>query len=386
MSRMSNVRQEFESHIADKADELVGQGVEREEALRQARQSFGNIEKYEREVLTLNGTQTFFTPTRLATVGAVVAICLSLGTWLRQYPLTGVLFQPVLLGTVYLGLFAVVTRTLAWLLEYWGITSRTALWASLLFGVVVNMSLTLVNDLDNFLVPLHGVVLALLLLVALQRHWGALPIFVKKMFIYGFGIATTWSAIHGKALFAFLYTQPCLYLTRDTTPLTGILATCRQVPLAHPALWPLYALTLIALFAGVRFLGRYWKNSSSRQYRKVALSVVFAALPLLPLTVHDVNNYGKVDVISWKPAIFQAYQEILGRDPEPKDITFYARTRAYTQLPRVREVLYQSVERTLVIDKLHREILGRSASAVEIVFFVEGRQAVEEIRTVLRQE
>ncbi|MEK7570076.1 MAG: permease prefix domain 1-containing protein [Patescibacteria group bacterium] len=386
MRRPSNVRQELESHIADQADELVEQGIDREEALRQARLAFGDIKKCEQEVLAFNATRLLFTPMILAAVGAAVAICLSLGSWLRQYPLTGVLLQPVLLGAVYLGLFTLVTRALTWLLEYWSITSRTALWASLVFGVAVNMSLTLVNDLDDFLVPLHALALALLLLAVLQRHWRALPIFYKKIFIYGFSITATWSAIHGKAVFAFLYTQPCLYLTRDTTPLTGALAACQQVPLAHPVLWPLYALGLVALVAGVRFLGRYWKNTGSYRSRKVALSVIFAALPLLPLAVHDVNNYGKVDVISWKPAIFQAYQDILGRNPQSKDITFYARTRAYTQLPRVREVLYQSVERTLVIEKIHQKILGRSASTAEINFFFEGRQTVEEIRTTLRQD
>ncbi|MFZ6036485.1 MAG: permease prefix domain 1-containing protein [Patescibacteria group bacterium] len=386
MSDRDDIKQELESHIADGADELIATGVSPEDAYAQARARFGNVQKYERETLSVMRRRSLMHPTFVASVAMAVAIVLSLGYWLKQYPLNGVLAQPILLSLLYVGIFSVVIIVIKLLSEYWGLRSLSALWSAILFGLMVCISITIMHDIDKVLVPFHAIVLASIIVVGLMRFWSRLPVFFKKVCIYGFALVTTWSALHGKELFRFIQPDACLYLTRDTTPLVGELAHCQQLAFFHPLLWPVYFVIIVGVIGGAYFLSRYWRNQGSALGRKLFVSAAFAVLPLLSLSFPDINNYGAVDIISWKPEIYLVYQEILGRQPEQKDIEFYTYTRAYRTMSRVKDVLYASYERTLVIDNLHRAIIGRPASSVEIEYFVQGRQSVEEIRHELEQQ
>ncbi|MBI5037929.1 MAG: hypothetical protein HZC01_04490 [Candidatus Kerfeldbacteria bacterium] len=386
MSVRDDIKLELESHLADATDDLIKQGMTPDAAAEAAKRKFGNIEEIASEMQVTRQRRSIFSPNLIVSLALSVGIIVSLGYWLKQYPLSGVLMQPVILGLLYVGIFAAVAIIVTWLSEYWGIASQAALWSALVFGLMVCIAITIVYDLDKVLIPFHAIVLGTLIAAVLMKFWSRLPVFLKKTIIYGFTMVTTWSALHGKELFRFIQPDACLYLTRDTTPLVGELAHCQQLAFFNPLLWPIYFIMLVGVTSGIYFLGRYWRNQGSTLGRKLVVSAAFAAIPLLSLSFHDINNYGAIDIISWKPEIYQAYQEILGRDPEFKDIDFYTYTRAYRSMSRVKEVLYRSYERTLVIDKLHQMMLSRPASDAEIDHFVETRQSVLEIRHELERQ
>jgi hypothetical protein len=152
------------------------------------------------------------------------------------------------------------------------------------------------------------------------------------------------------------------------------------------ALFPAYLFLLLGIPFLWLFVLQYVRNNGTRAYRKLSMSAVIVALPFMPLFVHDVNNYGELDILPWKADIYVAYAEILGRAPEQKDIDFYGMTRSYKQMEQVRDVLYRSAERRLKIDLLYREELHRSATEEEIDAYVESRSSVGTIRDDLRAQ
>lgn len=108
-------------------------------------------------------------------------------------------------------------------------------------------------------------------------------------------------------------------------------------------------------------------------------------VPLSPLFAYDVNNLGELDVIRWKSDIVLAYNELLDRDPEEKDIVFYAQTRAYLDMDRVRAALNESEERRVVISAQYKEQLGRDATEEEIEQAIQESSSITELYAELEQ-
>lgn len=382
MSSRRDIELELNDHILETVDELRAQGLTPPEAERQARARFGSPEKIASEIAELDRQRAWWTPHVSAALGATIAIVVSLGYWLRQYPLNSVLLQPIGLSLLYLGIFSAVTLVVKWVSEYFGLRSRHAVWLILLFSLLVNFSVTTVYDLDKVFIPLHALITAVAVAGLVVWRWSSMSVLAKRSILFGFAIVATWSAFHNQPMLAWLQTPPCIYITPDQVPAEQ-LARCQHWSWLTSGLWPVYLTIVLGIIVGANFLRHYWHNAASRRLRKIGMTLAFVAIPILPITMHDINNYGQVDIVSWKPAIYQAYQDILGRRPQQKDIDFYGYTRSYQVMPKVKAVLYASRERRLKIDLLHREILQRPASAAEIQFFVDGRQTIQEIRDYL---
>ncbi|MFA6908452.1 MAG: hypothetical protein WC289_01045 [Patescibacteria group bacterium] len=384
MDIRTDIREELETHLRDCEDSLISDGVHPRDAHTRAVQLFGELHRVELDVAREHQRQSLWSM-RAIIVGMVfLAIAISLGYWLRSYPLTGALFQPVMLSILYLGIFALVLVLIRWMVEFWGLNSKEVLLFSLLFSLLINVSITAIYDIDKVLVPIQAILVGSLLLAVVITFWNSLSVFARRVAIYGFAIFAIWTAIHGQATISFLGLPSCIYLTRDAVPLSGELAQCKEMPFFYPLLWPVYAVIISALFVTFHFLKRYVASAGTFAHRKIVMTTALALVPLLPLAVHDVNNYGKIDVISWKPAIYQSYHNILDRDPQPKDMDFYAYTRSYQNIKRVEAVLYASQERRIKINLLHQEILHRDASEAEMDFFIQSRMTVTDIRTKLQ--
>lgn len=385
MSSRRDIELELQSHLIEAADELRAQGVSNDDAQQQARERFGSTENILAAITALEPHRAWWTPHASAALGAVVAIVISLGYWLRQYPFSSVTFQPISLSLVYLGVFAAVTIVVKWICEYYGLQSRQAAWLSLLFALLVNFSVTTVFDLDKVFIPLHALMVAGAVIAFVVWRWTSLSVLGKRAVVYGFTLLTTWSAFHNQPMLSWLQTPPCIYITPDQVPAEQ-LAKCQHWSWETSGLWPIYLVALTGLFMCARFLIRYWHSRGSFRYRKLLLTMAMAAVPLVPLGMHDINNYGQLDIINWKPEIYQAYLDILGRRPQQSDIDFYSLTRSYQVMPKVKAVLYASRERRIKIDLLHQEILHRPASTAEIQYFVDSKLTIEKIRAALSSQ
>lgn len=382
MSTIQEIRLELESHLIDAADELSSPPLDGAVTHPQSLGNFGPLEVVTKSVLAVESKQTM-TGATAGKLGMLLGIIISLGLWLQRYPLNGAVLQPIILSIVYIGIFALVLLSVKWVAEFWGMQTRKVLWLSLIFSTLVNLAITIVYDVDNIFVPLELLLVGVGIAFPLGVWWPSMSIFSRRIFLYTFALFATWSALFGQAVLEFVFPAPCVYVTPDNVPLTGLLASCQQVAPGGMLLWPLYALAGVGIFFIAIFLKKYWQNPASALRRKIIISIALSAVPIVPLAVHDVNNYGRIDIIAWRPAIVQAYQDILGRNPQPKDMEFYALTEAYQNMTRVKSVLFASYERRLKIDLLHQEVLHRHASPAEIQFFVDRQYPVKKIRQLI---
>jgi hypothetical protein len=151
-------------------------------------------------------------------------------------------------------------------------------------------------------------------------------------------------------------------------------------------LLPIYITLFIGIPYFIYFLIRYCLNKGSKIYRKIVLTSATISCLIVPVLFNDINNYNQISIIPWKAEIYNIYQEVLGRDPEEKDIEFYAITRAFKDMSKVRQILYTSKERKVKINLIFVEVLNRQATAKEVEFYVAKRFGVEEIYNRLRNQ
>ncbi|MBI3963620.1 MAG: hypothetical protein HY341_01345 [Candidatus Kerfeldbacteria bacterium] len=380
------IREELDSHLAELIEDFVADGFAPDAAEHEARRVFGNPTQLADAVAAIDGRRRFGTSFRLSIVRFYAFIALLLGiVFVSGHPhINGTIVEPLALTWLSVGVILLVTRVLHWVVEYTGYDTARPMLVGTAFSALVGMSITILFDVDKFLVPLYILALGILSAALGTAFWDRMSVMVRRVLVYGYGSIATWAALNAGLVLNLLGVQRCVYLTPDVLPIPQDLAQCTQIPWQSSALYPFYAMLAIGLpYLGV-FLFRYWQSHASFTYRKALLTLAVAAIPAVPSMTHDINNLGQLDVVRWKPAIFESYQDILGRDPQDKDIEFYAMTRAYRDLPRVRAVLYASHERQLKINLLYEESLGRPATEQELQSAVAAHRTVEQIRRDLQ--
>lgn len=379
------ILEELEGHIEDAVEDLVHQGMDEKSARKKAHSQFGNFESIHEEVSAIHSHPSWILlhPATLCVV-AYGFVSLVLFMWYVITDVNGTAIELFTLWWIFFGIGSVVLMVNRWITEYLGLQSIQVIWTTFLFTFFASLSLTVVLDIDNFEGSIHALLLAAVLIISSKLLWNKLTVRWKYILIYGFTVATIWSSAAEQPLFDFIGTARCLFITPDDIPLTGALAYCKQIKPFSGYLIPIYLVMLIGAPYLFRFLWRYLQSTATARYRKMILTAAFAAIPLFPFFLNDLNNYGQLDVVKWKPDIYEVYWETLGRRPEEKDILFYAQTRAYENLDAVREVLYNSKERKIKIDLIYQEVLGRNARKRQTQQYVEHRTSVDEIYNELR--
>lgn len=359
------IRAELDSHVLDCVDDLLAEGYATAEAKKIAQERFGNIDDIANEVHLIDRPvfNTKFSPLTIATVlYSVLVLLLYLGITIVPLPVINDYAQLALFWWAELGVIGVTLLVDYWILQYTGLNSTIGAWAIFLFTLLQNICLTTILDIDHFEVVLHNLALVLLYSLVVLFFWQRLGLFWRKTILYSSGVITTAMIFTNHRLFEWLYRAKCLFITPDAITLTG----CTQVTWFHPLLWPIY----LVLASGIVFFGcglvHYWQNSAITRLRKTNVTIIFVALLVIPWLVHDINNQAELDIIPWKHQINQAYREILGRDPEAKDMDFYASSRAFEHMSRVRNTLYTSAERKIKMNQLYQQLLHRDATAEEI--------------------
>lgn len=380
-SQRRRVREELEAHIGDLASEFVERGYSDADARTAAEQQFGDAVAVENALVTRSLDARVVLGVTYALAGSALITAL----FSVREPVLQAQIQWAVFVWACLSVIAAVLVCICWAMEFYGMHSGLTLWVAVLLTLLVSMVVTLVLDIDNFEVNIHAIGLGGLLLVVGGALWSRFSVRIQQMLLYGYATAVTYSTLVEEPLFSFVGTARCLFLTPDAVPLTGVNVHCQQVSLLSGMLFPAYLFLLLGIPFLLKFLFTYVRDRGPRLYRKLSMSAVVFALPLMPLFVSDVNNYGELDILRWKADIYEAYHDVLGRSPEQKDIDFYATTRSYEHMEVVREVLYQSYERRLKIDLLHQEELGRHATEEEIAAYVERRITAEDIRSELQQ-
>lgn len=376
-----DIREELENHIQEMVFDLVEQGIEQAAAEQQARAAFGDVDTAVEATLEVDGEVRWVRRPGLFALGIYVAMmCMLIAAMLVTAP--GVVssqIQVLLLWWVFVGITAVVLTGIHWVLQYTGMATMQGLRVSLLLILFTSLSITSVLDVDNFEVNVHAVLAAILVYIVAASIWKQVTVDMRRGIIFAFAALVVWTTLIEQPLFGFIGTARCLFLTADTLSIVQVPAECVRVPFLSRATAPLIILLLVGVPYVGAFVWKYWGSQATAISRKVLFTAGVVAMPVTPFIVTDVNNYGELDVIPWKADIYAAYEEVLGRSPEEKDIEFYAQTRAYENMDAVREVLYNSRERRLKINLLYMHYLGRSATTEEVDKYVQNRSTIADI-------
>lgn len=382
------IRLELASHLEEQEGELVRQGVTQDQARLQALELFGDVERHLQATVAVSAHSRFLVHPTTALL--IVSLWFFMCSWILVAVLTDstgqFMAEKLFVWGGFLSLAGLGLCLNRFLMEYFGLKHQSIVYASLLLSSLLSFSLTALLDVNNFEVTLHLLMLAVALSIILHFVWKRQVVSVKQGVLYLFSLVAVLVAATEQPLFGFLSPLRCVFIQSDSTPLTGALSSCQQLPLWHPLLLILYALVI---GGGAYLLTIVWsivKNKSTQLYKKIILVASLSSLGVMPVILPDMNKYGELDIIPWKIEIYTAYEEILGRQPEQKDIDFYARSKAYQDMLHLKEVLYESAERKVKIDLVYQEILKRPATSQEIQLWNEQQSTVEEIRDQLTKQ
>jgi hypothetical protein len=314
----------------------------------------------------------------------MIFILLGYALVFQKQSLTFFYVQLFTLYWTYLGILGFLSSLIYLTIRYYGLRHRKIIWVIWSWIMLFGFSITIVLDIDHFEVNLHAIIALVMVGTALHANWTKLTTFAKRNLLYVTAWLVTLSTLMNWPIFQWLYKPQCLYLTPDGIPLVGALAQCQQVSWFSPLLWPLYATGLAAAGYILYALLTYWRNTATKIIPAIILTAGIVATVLLPILWHDINNHGELDVLGWQVDINEAYQEILGRAPERKDLEFYASSRAYKHMSRVRDTLYHSPERKQKIILLYQAIVQRSPTEDELNQALKKRQSIETITAELQ--
>jgi len=383
----SDIHDELQSHILDLVDEYTAQGLSPMEARQKAHKEFGDMRTIEESVKHIQGPhrllgEKLFTLS-IAVYIATTALTILLARTFSSSPI-GIEIGPIALGFVMCGIVGVHLYSVERIIRFYGLRTPHVLATITAWTLLAHSAITIVLDIDKFEGILHALIVMGIFFGVTALTWRRLSLFWKKTLPYAVSGVIIFAALQEHRLLDFLGTMRCLFITPDAVPLEGALRSCAQVPFWDYLLWPIYISVIISFGVYGAYVKRSIFAQQTQTLHKIFVLLASCSIVVIPAMWRDVNNSGAVNIIPWQRAIYQEYQNALGRRPEKKDITFYAETRAYTQMERISAVLYASSERTLKIRLLYQEILQREPTTEELDRFIHNRTPVADIATELR--
>lgn len=372
---------ELSCHLADCVDDLVAQGASVEQAQVEAKQKFGDELAIRTELKRLHPPLLKIALCILTGCALLTGLALFGLVYFKSDSLLGITSQQLLLRWCFFAVIALMVLLDYWVLQFFGIKQRQATVLSLLLTELVVLVITVVLDINNFEVAIHNAIFGLIMLGAMWLLWQHLAWLMRRLTIYGTSVVMIVSAELQRPLFNWVLPHPCLYVIKDDSiPLTGALTHCQQVQWYQPILWLLYIIAAVSIVSLIGWVIQLWRNHGTQLSRKLAVSISLALLSLAPVMTHGINNHGALDIIPWERDIYTAYIEILGRAPQDKDIQFYATTKAYKHLSKVKTVLYNSPERYQKVKQVLQEISGKTPSQKQINYYAHSFMSIEQIR------
>lgn len=384
-----DVRAELQAHLEERAEEYVSDGLSMAEAERRAQLDFGSLDEHVRATVRTHPPveQLPFTRTQVAMVLYVLTVSvLGVLSWKWQGTSVAAEVEPVLWRVVQLGVVAVNVGLVYWIVRFYGLRSPVVAWVAAVWTLLYGFGITAILDIDNFEGTIHALLLVAVVLVVMQVAWKHVSVWWRRVVLYALAAVIPWSALTEHPVFDVVYQGRCLFVTPDPGPLTGVLQACQQVPLLSTTFFPVVALVVIGVPVILMLMVRMLMNRPATPIvRPLSFAAVLCMLVIAGWQFSDINNKGELDILPWKADIYDAYADALGRSPQDKDFRFYAETRAYLHIERIRQTLYASAERRLKITAVYQEVLRQDPTAEEVESWVSGQQSIEMIRLSLAQ-
>lgn len=375
------IREELDSHIEDMVDNLVLNGMDPAAAKALAEQEFGDREEIETEVVLIHKRLAWLPWSPISIITATYALLLVMliaiaFTFFNS--IEGTAFEVVTVWTMYGGVIGMGALMIYWLSEYFGWHTRAMVFVSAAVTMLMALSLTAIFDIDKFETTIHAAAFTALFIAITNFVWNSISVRFKQLIVYLQSIVVLRSIITHDPLFSYIAKPGCWFITQDAE-LTGALASCVQVYWWSPILIPIYLTAIISVGYVMYVLTKYIQAQLVSMYRKVGISLSCIGLVIIPVFIHDINDQASLDILSKKPEIYQAYEDILDRQPTDSEIAFYAKTRSYEHMNKIREVLFASDERKHKINLVYKEVLHRKATDQEIIQHDANKDSIADI-------
>jgi hypothetical protein len=379
--RLQSIRLELQSHLEELEAELVSDGVGSDQASVQALERFGDVEQITAACAAVGlpwSLRVF--PQIFAWTMFAIGVGFSVVVAIARQQVAGSMLEHWWWFALVMGTMGLAWHLARWMLDYLGLRSFERLFLVMAVALSLAFAITLILDVNDFEVVIHAGVLGVGLYVVLGLWWRWWSRRLIAFVVTAYVAAVVWSAMNQEPLLQFFGQMRCLYVKAPADlRLADAVSLCQAVRWSDGLLVPFYLIVVLAVPLSLWLVYRFVRCSAISWYRRVIMLLVAAVCLILPMMVHNVNQRGELDVIPWKREIYGVYADILGRRPEEKDIEFYAYTRSYQRMDKVRETLYASYERRLKIGLVYQEMLGREPTATELEEHLNDRMRIVDL-------
>lgn len=382
------IREELDAHIEDMVKDLISDGMDPAAAQALAERNFGNIPEIEHEVIQIHSRLAWlpWSPTAIITCLYTLPLAILVIITLTFFEsIEGTVFEVFSVWSIYGGVIGLALLIELSLSHYFGWQHRSMLFISGAITMLLAISLTIIFDIDKFETNIHAAAFSVMVILIGNFLWKTIGVRVKQIIVYLLTIIVLRSIITHNPLFSFIAKPGCWFITQDTE-LTGALASCTQTYWWSPILLPIYLTVIISGSYAVYVLSKYLQAQYIQWYKKAGVVAFFIVMVFTPMFVNDINDEAWLDILHKKPEIYQSYQDILGRNPTDSEMQFYAQTRSYEHMNKIREVLYVSKERTQKIQLVYKEILQRKATKKELDHHAKHKDTVDSIYETLQNK
>lgn len=374
MSHSSDLLEELRAHEEDLASEARGSGCSASESAARAQRRLGDV-----SAIRSRAQESLFWRRALIAC-ASVAVCLSSVVYffVTAQRLSVVLTLSALL-LMQIGVACVAVIIARSIVHAYSANRLHGFVHASIFVLALASAEVCMLDIDHVEVIIVFAVLTACVLTAFFLHRQDPSIRSRFLLLYVL-IGALFLSLLLSEWFGWAERIPlCLYVTPDSV----IVPQCHLFVLSRVVTVALGCIMVVFVVSALITLRRVLKTRVLSGVQKWAAVAAILAVFFLPLFVRDLNNYGALSLLFAQPKITQAYHDVLGRNPQQKDLDFYALTGAYRHVDRIRSVLLTSEERRLKVQELYAHILHRAATQEEIDVWNERGSSVAQIQKSL---
>lgn len=379
---LPEINEELDSHLADAKFYYLEQGESETEAAKKAVADFGNRDKITKQLLQENILHYYYF---LATVIFLASGLLIISGFIISHSeqlINAYFFKFIYVWLILLILF-LGGKFIKIIVNFKGPNKISTVAATFSFIYLINLAIVIFYDIDAVEIIMQNTLLLVPLFIIfglLQKYLINSLLKIQQILF----VIITLFTVSQRSILGWVSTIKCLYITPDNVGAPGDFPQCQQIVLWHWNLVPYWLIITVALIFFLYFIINYLQSRQPMK-NKIFIGTISLAMVILPIFFYDSNNFHQVEMLNWQPQIIQAYRDVLGRDPEKKDLDFYSQHQVYMYLDKIKDTLYQSEERKIKINLLYEKILNRKATTEEINYYVNNKMTVEEIKKDLKK-
>lgn len=378
---LPEIKEELDGHLFEATAFYLDQGETETIARKKAEADFGNREEIVKQILQENSHHYYYFLAAsffilcglLLLIGFIATFSERLiNAFILKFFYFWLILLLLFLGYYFIKLIFLKTRQ----------GNTRAIISAFSFIYLFNLAIVIFYDIDGIEIVMQNTFLLaplLLIILFLKKY---LHLYTTKIMQIIFLIITLIT-ISQKSILGWAGTMRCLYVTPDNVPLSDALASCQQIHLWNNGLIPFWLIIIITIIYFFYFVINYLRNKEYIK-RKIFIGLTAFAMVIIPIFFYDSNNFHKIEMLNWQPQIITAYRDILGRDPEQKDLDYYSQTKAYLNLERIKTTLYNSSERRIKISLLYQKILKKEPTEFVIDYYVQNKMTIKEIKKDLK--